>query len=312
MEKFIKDVIRIDKKENDLPTNVLLKNVEINSENILQKDSADEFIENFEPGVINGYDKTYAQTEIGKICFANNITEIDIISKERFMQNIIDEDINTTLSTTKQIFEYFSKLFLPFIRETENNINRLAYTESQNFYKMFLDWRIKSASYREMISSFMRYWMELEKRGGDTNVYVGRWGDKVINGFRPIWTDIRSKTDKERVNLAIVRIKEEQDFLDNIFIKYIEVLNDLNFVEENLYNKIKYGTSDRSKITLIKNGLSLTLVNVLVNEYYEYFKVDNDLKTVVFNPSILDKMKENDENEILIYEVRFNTKIYSK
>lgn len=312
LEQFIKDVIKVDKKEKDSPANVLLKNVEINSENIMQKENADEFIENFEPGVIDNYDKTYTQTEIGKICFANNITEIEIILNEQLMQEIVDEDKDTKLSTTKEIFDYFSKLFLPFIKETESNFKRLAYSESQKFYKMFLDWRIKSATYREMISSFIRYWSDLENNKRNTIVYVGRWGDQVINGFRPIWTDISSKTHEERINLAIVRIKEEQDFLDNNFIKYIEVLNDLNLVEEGLYNSIKYGTSDRSKITLIKNGISLTLANLLMKEYKKYFKVNNELNTVIINPNIVEKMKDDDANEILIYEVRFNTKIYSK
>ncbi|WP_107942633.1 DEAD/DEAH box helicase [Metasolibacillus fluoroglycofenilyticus] len=312
LEKFIKSVIKIDKQEQDFPTNVLLKNVEINDENISLKESADEFIENFEPGVITDYDKTYAQTKIGRICFANNINEIDIIDNEQLMQNIVDKYADTKLKTTEEIFEYFSTLFLPFIKESEMNIKRLSYPESRNFYKMFLDWRIRSASYREMIYSFIKYWSKLESDGRDTNVYVGRWGDKVINGYNAIWTDIKTKTHKERINLAIVRIKEEQDFLDNIFIKYIEVLNDINFVDEELYNKIKYGTSDKSKITLIKNGLSLTLVNLLVDKYSGYFNVDNNLKTVTFNSRILDKMKENDENEILIYEVKFNTIAYLK
>ncbi|MMZ52190.1 ski2-like helicase [compost metagenome] len=312
LEKFIRTCMKVDKKEKDIPTNVLLKNVKIIPENSTKKETADEFIENFEPGIINNYDKSYAQTEIGKLCFANNITEIDIIANEQLMQKTVDLNRDINLNTTNGIFEYFSILFLPYIKETEINLRRLSFVESRNFYKMFLDWRIKSASYREMISSFIRYWKALEEKGENTDIYVGRWGDKIKNGFRPLWTDIRTKNHKERINLAIVRIKEEQDFLDNIFIKYIEVLNDLKFVQKDFYERIKYGTSDRSKITLIKNGLSLTLTNLLVSEYSEYLKIDNDLKTVVIKPKIIDKMKDNEENEILIYEVKYNTKIYSK
>ena len=32
----------------------------------------------------------------------------------------------------------------------------------------------------------------------------------------------------------------EQDFLDNVIIKYVEVLNDMELLEENLYLNIKY------------------------------------------------------------------------
>jgi hypothetical protein len=314
LEKFIKTTMKVDKKEKDTPSNVLLKNVELTSENLTKKEIADEFIENFEPGVVNNYNKSYAQTEIGRLCFANNITEIDIIANEQVMQQIVDLNKDILLTTSNEIFEFFSRLFIPFIKETEgnNNLRRLSFVESRNFYKMFLDWRIKSASYREMISSFVRYWGSLEKKGGDTDVYVGRWGDKIKNGFRPLWTDIKTKRHKERINLAIVRIKEEQDFLDNIFIKYIEVLNDLNLVKGDFYEQIKYGTSDRFKIILIKNGLSLTLTNLLVSEYREYLKIDTDLNTVVIEPEIINKMKDNYENEILIYEVEYNTKLYSE
>lgn len=309
LEKFIKNVMKVDKNEKDTPVNVLLKNVEITSENKKQKRVADEFIENFEPGVISNYNKSYAQTDIGKVCFANNIIEIDIIDNEQQMQRILDNSKKIMITTTEEIFDFFSILFIPFIKPTENNLWRLTYPEARNFYRMFLDWRIKNVSYREMISSFIGYWKSLEEKGKDTDVYVGRWGDKTKNnGFRKLWTDIKSKSHKERVNLAIVRIKEEQDFLDNIFIKYIEVINDLKLIDKDLYERIKYGTNDKSKITLIKNGLSLTLVNLLINEYHEYMDINNNLNTVNIDPKILEKMEENDENEILIYEVNFNIK----
>ncbi|WP_218832392.1 DEAD/DEAH box helicase [Shouchella clausii] len=306
LEKFIKNVMKVDKKEKDTPVNVLLKNVAITSENKKQKEDADEFIENFEPGVITNYDKSYAQTLIGRLCFLNNVIEIDIIENEQQMQGLLDIN-GEPIASTQGIFNFFQEIFLPFIKQTENNLSRLAYPEARNFYKMFLDWRVKSASYQEMISNFMGYWDFLIEKGKDTDVYVGKWGDKTKNnGFRKLWTDIKTKTHKERVNLAIVRIKEEQDFLDNIFIKYIEVINDLKLIKKDLYEQIKYGTNDKSKITLIKNGLSLTLVNLLINDYQEYLNINNHLCTVVISPNILEKMVENNENEILIYEVKFN------
>ena len=309
LEKFIKSVMKVDKNEKDNPVNVLLKNVEITSENKEQKKIADEFVENFEPGVISNYSKLYAQTEIGKVCFANNIIEIDIIANEEKMQSILDNNKIVRITNTEEIFNIFSLLFVNFIKPTEDNLRRLSYPEARNFYKMFLDWRVKNASYREMISSFLGYWRRLEEKEVDTDVYVGRWGDKTKNnGFRKLWTDIKTKSHKERVNLAIVRIKEEQDFIDNIFIKYVEVFNDLKLIEEDLYEQIKYGTNDKSKITLIKNGLSLTLVNLLVKEYREYIDINNSRNTVNINPEILNRMEENSENEILIYEVNSNIK----
>ncbi|WP_332236855.1 DEAD/DEAH box helicase [Sporolactobacillus sp. KGMB 08714] len=313
IEKFVSNVMRVDKKEKEIPTNVLLENVDIIDDNNKRKKEADNFIENFEQGIINGYSGTYAETEIGRSCFLNNITEIDIIKNEKDMQRIVDLNRNVQIDNTKNIFYYFSNLFLPYLRSEDryNNLRRLIYPEARNFYNMFLDWRIKSASYHEMISSFIGYWKKKE-REEDSDIYVGRWGDKTKNGgFNKLWTDIKSKTHKERINLAIVRIKEEQDFLDNIFIKYIEVLNDLKLIKKDFYERIKYGTDDVAKITLIKNGLSITLSNILVNKYNQYLSIDTDSNSVVIQSGIIDQMRYNNENEILIYETQYNLNIRS-
>ena len=89
-----------------------------------------------------------------------------------------------------------------------------------------------------------------------------------------LWTDISNKSDEELINLAIVRIKEEQDFLDNVLIKYIGVLNDLELLEEKLYLMIKYGTDDPKIITCTRNGISLSLAKLLVEKYSDFIRVD--------------------------------------
>lgn len=48
----------------------------------------------------------------------------------------------------------------------------------------------------------------------------------VNGGIKPevdikYWTDITEKDEYEKVNLAIVRLKEEYDFIDNELVKYI-------------------------------------------------------------------------------------------
>lgn len=313
LEKYIKTCMKVDKEDKDNPENILLKTVEITDDNIKRKEAADDFLENFEPGVVPGYDRWYAKTKIGKLCFLNNITELDIIKHEDSMQQIINQGNIRSINSAREVFDAFANVFLPFIIDHEdyNNLRRLSYRESRNFYQMFLDWRIKSASYNEMIASFLNYWGNLEMKREDTIVYVGKWGDTTRNGFRPMFTDISQKKHEQRINLAIVRIKEEQDFLDNTIIKYIEVLNDLGLLENSFYEKIKYGTNNSVKISLIKNGLSLGLANLLVNNYRKYIMVDVDKNNIKINSSILEKMNENDENEIHIFELNYNTKLFN-
>ena len=88
-------------------------------------------------------------------------------------------------------------------------------------------------------------------------VYVGKWGDVKRPGSNVArYTKFVGKNRTQVVNLAIVRIKEEQDFIDNTLIKYVEVLHDLDLIEDGFYAQIKYGTDDERTICLIKNGTS--------------------------------------------------------
>ncbi len=313
IDKFISDCMKVDKEVPEKPNNVLLKSVEINRENRAERNDAEEFIENFENEVIPNYERRHAKTQIGKLCYANNITEIDIISQETKMQNIVEtkrKSLFPEFDSSNDILSLISDIFLPFIKNDPKyrNIQRLKYLEAQRFYSMFLDWRIKNAAYSEMISSFLRYWRMLESRGLETLVYVGKWGDESREGFQNLWTDIRKKNMKQRVNLAIVRIKDEQDFLDNILIKFIEVLNDLGFLDSDFYEKIKYGTSDKFKIALIKNGFSIGLANLLVDKYIDLLEINIANTTVKIDSTLIKEMEENGENEIFVFEARYNTK----
>ena len=83
---------------------------------------------------------------------------------------------------------------------------------------------------KEMVSEVVNYWNTL--REGSQIVYVGKWGDKTRGGYKKYWTDISQKSEHEKINLAIVRLKEEYDFIDNEIVKYIEILHSLDLIEE--------------------------------------------------------------------------------
>lgn len=130
--------------------------------------------------------------------------------------------------------------------------------------------------------------------GGD----VKRPGSNVAR-----YTRFVGKKRAQIVNLAIVRIKEEQDFIDNTLIKYVEVLHDLDLIEGRFYSQIKYGTDDESIICMIKNGLSLSSATLLMKKYREYLQIDIQTSTVVYEENLISEMKKGKENQIQIYEV---------
>jgi hypothetical protein len=136
--------------------------------------------------------------------------------------------------------------------------------------------------------------------------YVGtKWGeitspynDRVLNSY----IDLSEKTLSQKVNIAILRIKEEQDFVDYKLMPYVEILNDLTLIESKFYDKIKYGTSDLDIIKMLKEGFSIELAKIVKSNYLEYIDLLDSLRV---NDDIINKMKENNENEILIFEISY-------
>ncbi|WP_172658894.1 DEAD/DEAH box helicase [Halarcobacter ebronensis] len=330
---FIKNCMQVDKKHREVPTNVLLENTNISEKNKKEKKEADEFIANFESDILENKKIEKSKTKIGSTCFSNNIVEIDILQYEEEMNNILIEyqDDNERISSPKEVFNVIVKIFLPFIKEKREyeNIRRLHHNETQNFYTMFLEWRMNGTPYNYMVGHFLWYWERFNKKEDDTNisnleletldvkkykveledekclVYVGKWGDEKRGGFAELWTNIRYKTKRKRVNLAIVRIHEEQEFLDNTLIKFIEVLNELEVLEESLYNLIKYGTEDIELILLIKNGISLYLGNKIVNEYSTFIEINLLEETYSIDKRIVQEMMNNNEDTVTIFELAY-------
>lgn len=315
LHEFLIETSKIDKSIKDDPQNVLLESTPIDDDNREQLTNALEFIENYENATIEQYSFRYVQTETGKSCFLNNITELPIFQIEQALQFYTEQlrEQHLVIDNPDLLLDTIDNLFLSHITPDEQNlarqnIIRLRNQSARKFYSMFLKWRIKGASYTEMIKSFLIHWEKIDNNLGDMVeplVFVGRWGDTTRGGHQPYWTDIKSKNTSQRINLAIVRIKEEQDFLDNVIIKFIEVLNDLGFMEEAFYNKIKYGTDDILKITLVKNGLSLSLSNLLVDQYSQHIIIDPTNHTVDLRKGLVSAMISNEENEVLTNEARY-------
>ena len=311
IKKYISDTMKIDKETHDVVDNILLENTLVTNDNREKLTKAQEFIENYEPNTIQDYSQRYTATAVGKICILNSITEIDIFSCEAELEKRIAEfkASHSIISDSAELLEAICYFFLPYTLNTVENSNFLRFNNqsAKEYYKMFLAWKLQSLPFNQMISHTLSYWQNVISKKEDSIVYVGKWGDLTRSGgYRKLWTDIRKKDKTQLINLAIVRIKEEQDFIDNTIMKFVEVLNDLEMVEENLYLKLKYGTSDRDEIVLIKNGVSLSLAQLLIEKYKNSISVNASSNTIVFRPELIDEMGKNNENQILIFEAKTN------
>ena len=274
-----------------------------------KKKEAEDILENISHcDVITDNNSNKAKTKIGQLCFENNINIFDILEIEKQIDNEVENvNIAQSIDTVFNIIDY---LFFSKINDSKgeyNNLKRLREHEAQSFYKMLINWRIMGFTMKVMIDEVVGYWNTLREEQSRI-VYVGKWGDKTRGGHKKYWTDITEKNEYEKVNLAIVRLKEEYDFIDNELVKYIEILYSVELIEESLYLKIKYGTDDKAKIALLNCGISSILSKLLQEKYADMFKADIDNSTVIFSENLVSEMLKNNENGILISEVKMNAK----
>ena len=238
-QKFLQSVARVETKHTDELKNVLLDETKIDSSNDADLRQASEFIENYETGIIENYHERYTQTTIGKACIMNGISEIDVFTNEHDMQAKADRyaEENLKINDPDQLLNFIYELFIRYLPEGKSeSLKRLEHPEARKFYAMMFGWRAENKSYSEMIGLFVGYWWRLFQTNRDCIIYVGKWGDiNRLGSTAPHYTRLRDKNRTQVVNLAIVRIKEEQDFIDNVLIKYVEVLHDLGFLEDTFY-----------------------------------------------------------------------------
>lgn len=311
IKDYISSVMRVDKKRTDSIENVLMEEVNLDGKKEEKLKKATEFLENYENGTVKDYSERHIKTEVGKSCINNSASEIDIFSSEYELQKIISEllENNVIIDSSDKVVDLFCKVFLKFVISNNSNKNILRFKNpaTQRYYKMFLYWRMENSTYNKMVFSIVKYWQTLLEEGKNTIVYVGRWGDtKQDGGYNPLWTDLKNKSKSELINLAIVRIKEEQDFIDNSLMKYVEICNDIGIIDEKLYLELKYGTVDENEIIFIRNGFSLSLAKVLMEKYNKFLRIDDAANTITINPALIGEMSNNNENLILINEAKNN------
>ena len=162
-----------------------------------------------------------------------------------------------------------------------------------------------------MIKHFLEYWKR-KISNKDFIGYVGlTWGEvkRDPNDRHNLYINLQHKDDSDLVNLAIVKIKEEQDFIENHIIKYLEILHDLELIDNRFYEKVKYGSNDIRIITMLKNGFSADLANILIGSIYEkYITFNFETETLHIDKDIIHCLEENNVNDLFIFELKFHIK----
>lgn len=308
LESFCKQVLWVDKKDTDKIENVLLENSVIDEKKKSDYDQVMTRLCNLEPGIFPEYAYRQSRTIVGKSLLKHSISEINAIESEVEITGALKNQdlINSSNDLMRVIYECFVRFIDKENRSGSKSLVRLESDKAQTFYAMFVDWMSENTPMSLMISRFLRYWSNLP---ADTPVYVGSWGDQIKEGgYQEVYTYIEKKSKAEKINLAIVRIKEEEDFLQYNLLRYVEVLNDVGLINEDFYKIARYGTNDVRVISLMKNGYSRKVSELLLRKYARFVKfLDDDIVEV--DPSVLHLMKRDKIGFLQRHELSLNNNI---
>lgn len=201
-------------------------------------------------------------------------------------------------------------------KDEEVSLSRLSIEKVQKFYSTLLNWLIEGKTIKEKAQNVRNYYLNQEReliyvgsgRGevcaetvdGKIEIRESGWStqrrDKKGNfvQLKKAWV-INSKNSKDLYNIAIVKIKIEEDFISYNLCPFIESLYqaDKGIISTSLYNIIKYKTDNEREIELIKEGVSIYLARKLVEEKYsKYVHLGED--GIKIDNSIYEVFEEND------------------
>ncbi|KAE9627792.1 DEAD/DEAH box helicase family protein [Aeromonas veronii] len=266
LQTFYKKAVHVAQVDQDSVGNVLLEATTIVDGQVSKLyDDAIQRLENLHPGLVSNQQCRYVSTKIGKLMIANSISEIDVFKEEKQIDRRINKSIeaNGRINDVDRLMRAIQKLFINSFDESReySDLLRLKEPAALKFYAMLLDWKLKQYSLKRMIRLTLRYWAKLVEANNTDHVFVGKWGDTTFGTSKfENWVRISQKDDAERINLAIVRLKDEEDFFDNKIFKFVEVLNGVGALDAAFYKRLKYGTVDDVKIKLIRDGFSHSVV----------------------------------------------------
>lgn len=313
LEAYYQKAVNVSKVDKDIVSNVLLEATKIVKGKVsdLYEDAVAR-LENLQPGVVRDHECRYVQTTVGKLLIANSVSEIDVFSEEVAIEAKIKRSVeaNGQINTVNRLMLAITRSFIEHFDQNReySDLLRLKEEAARNFYAMLLDWKLNKYSVKQTIRLTLRYWKKFVENRGDDYVFVGRWGDTTYRDSKhESWVRISKKDDAERINLAIVRLKDEDDFFDNKIFKFVEVLNGVGALDPGFYKLIKYGTADDTKIKLIRDGYSHGLTDLMIERYPETLRTTL-VGEIEVNPRLVNLMIASGESDLLVFEARMNLK----
>ncbi len=241
---------------------------------------------------IKGPNKQEKKAKCQTIQFNENLLSTEPSNeKERLMQNLIDSGISSFFShidiLTSRLYNRISltnddpqwpeltmigKIANFFVIDNldiiiDHEFSRIQFPAAQKYYESYITVAQKRAL-NQNINWLFEYFKKRIREDMPNTYFGSTYGEVSIDNGKgkyslPTYVDLTTKNDTELINLAIVKLKIEDDFVSFKLSKFIAFLYDYKLISLDDYNLYTYGTTNQKTIALTKIGLSVNLVSRL-------------------------------------------------
>jgi superfamily II DNA or RNA helicase len=190
------------------------------------------------------------------------IKSIELKIRRIKLNDIVGEDVNFSEFTMLEKLHY---IFVEYINSLiDFELARLNNKEARDYYENFILIGRKKSLKENIFSQFEFF--QRKSQSHNPKMYFGSsYGEVDFDdfGYNQIYIDLRSKSESQLINLAVVKLKMEEDFVSFKLNKFIVMLYDYKLIDLDDYNLYIYGTTDEQKIALTKYGLNISLISRL-------------------------------------------------
>jgi hypothetical protein len=239
--------------------------------------------------------------KIERYFIENNID--DFYNDLQYVIPLIENKIdNFKIDKKWETIDLVTKIYYLFIHELEDKIRdyeieRLKNPSAQKYYNFYIEKTQKQSLKQNIIMTFNYF--KKKAQSSDPFLFIGKSYGEVIryseiyndNKYKDtVYVNLKGKSDEKMINLSIVKLKIEEDFVSFKLNKLIVFLYDFKLISLKEYYNYIYGTDNEELIKLARLGLSLNIVNkLLVDKQFENLELDENGNLVsnhIFNEYI--------------------------
>lgn len=175
------------------------------------------------------------------------------------------------LNLIEKIYQLFIEALDDKIKDYE--IERLKNPSARKFYNGYIEITQKQPLRENILSTFD--YLKKKANSLDPLLFIGKtYGDskrysEIYNSNKysdEVYVNLKTKSDEMLINLSIVKLKIEEDFVSFKLNKLIVFLYDFSLISQREYFNYIYGTENEELIKLARLGLSLSVVNKLMQD----------------------------------------------